>query len=131
MSSFYFRKLQLFAVLLLICDSYMSWNTRFVPLKLCGIFHFGLRFIFNKLYISVIIPFKIKIREKPQTVLLPGPWFLSYNKKLQLLKIQWYLRELKLPKTDLVTIFLNLENRNFQRVSFSSNFYINIWHSFS
>ena len=33
--SFVFRELQLFTVLLLICDSYMSWSTRFVSLKLC------------------------------------------------------------------------------------------------
>ena len=51
-------------------------------------FPFWIMFIFIKLYISVIIPFKIKIKEKPQTVLLSSPWFLSYNKKLQLLKIQ-------------------------------------------
>ena len=34
MSSFYFYELQLITVLLLICDSYMSWSTRFVSLKL-------------------------------------------------------------------------------------------------
>ena len=33
--NFFFRKFQLIKVLLLICDSYMSWNTRFVSLKLC------------------------------------------------------------------------------------------------
>ena len=34
MSSFLFRELQLTTVLLLVCDSYLSWSTRFVPLKL-------------------------------------------------------------------------------------------------
>ena len=34
MPSFFFRELQLITVLLLICDSYMSWSTRFVSLKL-------------------------------------------------------------------------------------------------
>ena len=33
---FFFRKLQLITVLLLICDSYMSWSTEFVSLKLCA-----------------------------------------------------------------------------------------------
>ena len=33
--TFFFRELQLITVLLLICDSYMSWSTRFVSLKLC------------------------------------------------------------------------------------------------
>ena len=52
MPSFFFRELQLITVLLLICDSYMSWNTRFVSLKLCvgfSIFDavsFLLKFIF-------------------------------------------------------------------------------------
>ena len=58
-----------------------------------GIFHFGFRFVFVKVYIFVelkvltlwlynfLIPFKIKIIEKPHTVLLPQLWFLSCNKK--------------------------------------------------
>ena len=33
--SFFFRELQLATVLLFICDSYTSWITRFVSLKLC------------------------------------------------------------------------------------------------
>ena len=47
------RELQLIIVLLLICDSYMSWSTRFVSPKLSGIFHFWLLFIFIKDYIFV------------------------------------------------------------------------------
>ena len=35
MQYFYFHKLQLIAVLLLICDFHMSWSTRFVSQKLC------------------------------------------------------------------------------------------------
>ena len=34
---------------------------------------------------NVIISFKIKIIEKPQIVLLPDLWFLSYNKKFFIL----------------------------------------------
>ena len=58
MPSFFFRKLQFITDLLLICDSYMSWSTRFVSLKLCvgfSIFDsvsFLLKFIFlfNKMH---------------------------------------------------------------------------------
>ena len=58
MPSFFFRELQLITVLLLICDSYMSWSTSFVSLKLrvgFSIFHsvsFLLKFIFlfNKMH---------------------------------------------------------------------------------
>ena len=35
MPSFYFCKLQLITVLLLICDSYMSWSIKFAYLKRC------------------------------------------------------------------------------------------------
>ena len=57
-SLFLFRELQLITVLLLICDSYMSWSTRFVSLKLCMRFSifdsvsFLLKFIFlfNKMH---------------------------------------------------------------------------------
>ena len=49
---FFFRKLQLITVLLLICDSYTSWSTSFVSLKLCvGFFIFNF-FLFSKVYIS-------------------------------------------------------------------------------
>ena len=57
-SSFFFHKLQLITVLLLICNSYMSWSARFVSLKLCvwfsilDSFSFLLKFIFlfNKMH---------------------------------------------------------------------------------
>ena len=82
------------------------------------IFHFRFRLLFIKFYIfvqqkawtlwlpKVVIPFKIKIIEKPHTVLVPDHWFLSCNKN-----IQWYLHEFgkfndicvswSSPKTDL------------------------------
>ena len=64
-----------------------------LPKTVCGIFHFWFRFVFIKVYTfvqqnvwtlwlsNVLVPFKIKIIQKPHTVLLPDPWFLSYNKK--------------------------------------------------
>ena len=93
MLSFFFRELQLITVLFLIYDSYMTWSTRFVSLKLCvGFFIFDflsflLKFIhlFNKMQGLLTLkrhnPFQIKIIEKPNTVLLPDLWFLSFNKK--------------------------------------------------
>ena len=63
-----------------------------------GIFHFCFRFVFIKVYIfvqqnawtfilchneNVIAPFKIKIIEKPHTVLLPDVWFISCNQKFE------------------------------------------------
>ena len=50
-SSFFFCELQLIKVLLLICDSYMSWSTGLVSLKVCGIFHFQIVSVFIKVYI--------------------------------------------------------------------------------
>ena len=55
---FFFHDLQFITVLLLICDSYMSWSTRFVSVKLClgfSIFDsvsflLKLIFLFNKMH---------------------------------------------------------------------------------
>ena len=94
MSFFFFLKLQLIPVLLLICDSYMSWSARFVSLKQCvGFFIFDsdsfllkFKYIFQQnawtlWLLNVIISFKIKVIEKPHTVLLPNVWFLSCSTK--------------------------------------------------
>ena len=77
---FFFCELQLIPVLLLICDSFMSWSTRFVSLKLCVGFSvfdsvsFLLKFIFlfNKMHglFDCKIPFKMKIIEKSHTDLI-------------------------------------------------------------
>ena len=37
---FFFRELQLIAILLLICNSDMSWSTKLVSQSIWGIFHF-------------------------------------------------------------------------------------------
>ena len=55
---FSFRELQLITVLVLIYDSYMSWSTRFVTLKLCVGFSISdsvlyllkFLFLFNKMH---------------------------------------------------------------------------------
>ena len=85
----FLRTKQTVQKMILICDSYMSWSTRFVSLKLCVEFSifdsvsFLLKFIFffQRNEWTLIIPFIIKIIQKPHTVLLPNLWFLSFNKK--------------------------------------------------
>ena len=84
-------------VLLLICDSYKCWSTRFVSLKQCvgfSIFDsvlFLLKFmvLFHRMQglfdFKTSIPFKIKIIENPHSF-APRP--LTF--KLQQ-KVQWYL----------------------------------------
>ena len=84
------------SVLLSIHNSWKSWNAKVHLSKtVCRIFNFWIHLVFVKVYIivqqkarnlwfwNVITPFQIRIIEKPQTVLLPGLWTLSYNKKLK------------------------------------------------
>ena len=62
---------QVITVLLLICDCYMSWGTRFVSLKLCVEFpssdsvSFLLKFIFSFNKMHGLFDFKDTDREKP------------------------------------------------------------------
>ena len=44
MPSFFFREIKLITVLLLLCDSYMSWSTRLVSIKLMWDFPFLIPF---------------------------------------------------------------------------------------
>ena len=97
MHSFFFRELQLITVLLLIWSFYTSWSTWLISLKLCVVVHFWLRLIFTKVFIldqqkpqtlwpfqqNFITPFKEKVIEKRQTVLLPDLWLLSSIKKFE------------------------------------------------
>ena len=91
--------------LLLFDNSYMSWRTRFVFLKVYGGFSifdfvsFLLKFVFVRqkvwslwLYLNAIIPSKIKIIEKPHPLLLPGLWILSCNKKFENWKTSVWVR---------------------------------------
>ena len=47
---FFFREVHLITDLLLTCDSYMSWSTRFVSLKLCAGFSIFDSVLFLSLY---------------------------------------------------------------------------------
>ena len=128
MKSFFFRELQLITVLLLICNSYTSWSTWFISLKLCLVFfifdsvYFLLKFIFL-LYIwtlwlqNVIIRFEIKIAEKTHTSFAPRPQIFKLQQedwKFSDIRVSW-----SSPKTDLEMNLLNLENRRFEYVTFS------------
>ena len=118
MPSFLSYVLQLITVLLLICDSYMSWSTKFVSLELCvgvSIFNsslFLLVYIFARqnawvLWLqNVIIPFKIKTIEKPHSF-APSP--LIFQLQQEVLKFNNICVSWRSPKTDLVINFLNLK----------------------
>ena len=90
----------------------------------CGIFHFPFHFVFIKTYFFVnkmhglenIIPFKIKIIEKPQRF---APRSLIFKLQQEVLKFNDFCVSWSSPKTDLVKNFLNSENRNFENFSFS------------
>ena len=64
------------------------------------------------------MPSKIKITEKPHTVLLPDLWFLSCNKKFENSMISKGVGALPkiLPGDE---PFLNLANRSFEYITFS------------
>ena len=96
MHYFFFHELQLIMILLLIRNSYMSWGTWFISLKLCvgfyifdsGLFLLKFIFLFRKKSIDSFTlkrhnSFHNKIIEKPLTVLLPDLWFLNCNKKFE------------------------------------------------
>ena len=119
---FFFNELQLITVLPLIRNSYTSWSTRSISLKLLARFSifnsvsFLLKFVlFNKKHWlfqtkNGIIPFKLKVIQKPYKVLLPDLWFLSCSNKLKKFNdVSWSSH-----KTDLEMNFLNLENQSFK-----------------
>ena len=83
--------------------------------NVCGIFHFRFRFALLKLYfcstkcmdsftLDNIIPFKIKIIEKPPRVLLPVPLILKLQQEV--LKFSDICVSWSSPKIDQVTHFL-------------------------
>ena len=71
---------------------------------------------------NVIIPFKIKIIEKPHTAFAPR--HLIFKLKQEVLKFNDICVSWSSPKNDLVTNFLDLENRSFENEVFfiNSNF---------
>ena len=126
MLSFFFGKLQFITIFL----SYMSLYElkHKVRLSKTGleIFHFPVRFIlikvlflFNKMHglFNFKSSFKIKIIKKFTHSFTPRPLIFKFQqevKKFSNICLSWSCQ-----KTDLVTSFLKLENRNFENISFS------------
>ena len=93
---FFFRKLQIIEVLLLIRNCYTRWSTWLIslncmcnfPFSISSRFYETLYFCSMKYMDSLTLKRhnslqKIKIIEKWHTVLFPGLWFLSCNKKFE------------------------------------------------
>ena len=117
------------SVLFLICNSDMSWSTRFVSLKLwVGFFIFDsvlflLKFIFlfdKKLDSFTLKPhnyFQNENNRKATHSFAPRP--LVFKLQQECLKFSDTCLSCSSLKVDLEMNFLNLENRSFENVSFS------------
>ena len=132
MPSFFFRELQLITVLLLNCDSYMGWSTRFVSLKLCvGLFIFGSVSFYSSLinifwstkcmdYLNVKRHnfFQNQSNAKATHTFARRPLIFKLQKEF--LKFNDICMSCSSANTDLVTRFLNekLEKKT-EKVSFS------------
>ena len=109
MSYSFFRKCKRITILLLICNSFTRWSTKFVSLKLCvriSIFDsvsFLLKFIFfystkcmDSLTVKRQNSFQSQNNRKVTHSFVPRP--LIFKLQQESFKIQWYLRGLELPK---------------------------------
>ena len=68
---------------------------------------------------NVIIPFRIKIIEKPHTQTYFCYQTSDFKLQQEVLKLNDICVSCSPPKSDLVINFLNLDNRSFESVSFS------------
>ena len=110
MPSFFFRELQLITVLLLICDSYMIWSTKFASLKLCvgfSIFDFPVYIFAQQNAWTHTQSHTHSFATRP----------LIFKLQIEVLKFNDICMSWGSPKTDLMTSFLNPENRSFENVS--------------
>ena len=108
MSYSFFRKCKRITILLLICNSFMRWSTKFVSLKLCvriSIFSsvsFLSKFFFysikcmDSLTVKRQNSFQSQNNRKVTRSFVPRP--LIFKLREESFKIQWYLRGLELPK---------------------------------
>ena len=111
----FFRERQLITVSLLICDSYMSWSTRFVSLTLCVgcsisdfVVSFLLKFIFlikcmDSLNLKCHNYFQNENNRKATYSLAPR--FLISKVQQEVLKFNDICMSWSSPKTDLETNF--------------------------
>ena len=130
---FFFCELRLITVLLLICDSHISWSTRFVSLKLCvgfSIFNFIsflLKFIllFNKMHgffdfkrSQFLYNFFFSNNRKATHGFAPRP--LIFKLQQEVLKLKDICMSWSFPKADLETKFFDLEKYKFWERQFFS-----------
>ena len=126
MHYFFFRELQLVTILLLICDSYLSWSPRFVSLKSCvgfsilDSFSFLLKFSFfttKSMDTSTLIDHNsFQNQNNGKATQIFAPRLLIFKLQQEVLKFNDLCVSWSSPKTDPET---NLENRRFENVSVS------------
>ena len=125
MSSFFFHELQFIAILFLIRDSYMSWSTRFVSLKLCvgfSIFNsvsFLLKFLFFFKKMHGLLDNSFQYQNNRKATDSFAPRSLASKLLQEVLKFNDICVSWSSPKTDSEINFLNLENRSSENISFS------------
>ena len=123
---FFLSELQLITILLLICNSYTSWSTRFISLNCMQGFLFSIssRFYWSLYFFSTKSTdnlfkasqsFQNKHNRKATHSLVPIP--LIFKLQQDVLKFNDICVSWSSPKTDLVTNFLIPENRSFEKVS--------------
>ena len=134
MPSFFFHELKLIIVLFLICNSYVSWSTKFFSLKLSWDFPFSLLFQF---YWSLYF---CSTKCKDSLTLKHYNFFQNQNNRSAthssvtrplIFKLQqkvWKFNDICVswssPKTNSETNFLNIKNWSFEYVSFSQQWFL-------
>ena len=120
---FFFHKLQLITALLLIHDSYTSWSTRFISLKLCVAFSifdfvwFLLKFIclfatsMESMSLKRHNSFKNEKNRKATYSVAPG--ILIFKLQQKVWKFNGICVSWRILKTDLETNFLSLQKSKF------------------
>ena len=135
MASFFFRELQLITVFFLICNSFMSWSTSFVSLKLCVGFSMLLKFyysVFIKVYIFVQQTHELFDFKTSQllSILKDTHSFASrrliFKLQQEVLKLNDICVSWSSPKMTWWQIFKSRKSKFWERLI--SNFQVNIWH---
>ena len=126
----FFPNLQLITVLTLICNSYLSWSTWFISLKL----YLGF-FIFVSVSFLYFVQQKVKTlrryncfqnKNNRKTTYSFAPRPLIFKLQQEVSKFIDIYVSWSSPKTDLEPNFLNLKNRSLSTSPFlNSNFWVN------
>ena len=126
--TFFFREVQLFIVLLLICNSSTNWTTWFTSLEMCvGFYIFDSRPFFKNLNFFCLTKsidslkrlnfFQNKNDKKSTNSFASRP--LIFKLQLEVWKFNNICVSWISAKTDLETNFSNLENQSLEYVTFS------------